>query len=328
MATLDTGAQLTLVELAKRTNNMNLLVIAENLSRKNAILQDAFWVEANQLTSHKITQRQSLPSGTWRQINAGVPSEASQTKQIVEPIGMLESYSKVDATLVKLAPNPQQFRSQEDLAFVEGLGQTLATAIFYGDIDVNPEQFDGLASRYGLLANASVHGAGGTGSDLASLWIIKWGERQDGVHMVYPRGNRMMGVEVSDLGEDTVQDGSGNEYQAFRTHFQLNAGICIRDTRSIARVANIETAGTTNNFLDTSNPTDNIVITALNQFVDLTGAVIYVNRTIKTQMDIQAKDKTNVYYTVENVWGRPTTHFQGIPVRLCEALLDTEDAVA
>lgn len=328
MATLDTGAQLTLVELAKRTNNMNLLTIAEVLSRKNAILNDMFWVEANQLTSHKITQRQSLPSGTWRKINKGVAAEASQTKQIVEPIGMLESYSKVDAALVRLAPNPQQFRSDEDMAFVEGLGQTMATALFYGDLDANPEQFDGLSSRYGALADSPVFGAGGAGSDLASVWVIKWGEAADGTHAIYPRNSRTMGIQVTDLGEDTVQDADGNEYQAFRTHFLWNAGLCIRDDRSIARIANIESAGTTNNFLDTSNLTEDILIAALNQFVDLGNTVIYANRTMKTQMDIRAKDKTNVNYFIDSVFGMPTVHFQGIPIRLCEALLITEDAVA
>ena len=142
MAELEVANQLTLVELAKRTNNNDILLIAEVLSKKNRILQDAVWAEANQLTSHRITQRVAEPSGTWRQLNAGVPTEASQTVQIEEGIGMLEAYSKVDADLVKLAPDPRAFRMSEDTAFLNGLAKTFATALIYGNASTNPEQIN------------------------------------------------------------------------------------------------------------------------------------------------------------------------------------------
>ena len=321
MANIDSYTSLNLVELAKRTGNGNLLLIAEVLTEKNAMLKDAAWVQANQLTSHKITRRQALPSGTWRQLNAGVPSEVSHTVQVVEPIGMLESYSLVDKVLANLAPNPQQFRSDEDMAFVEGMSQSLTDALIYGAITTNPDQFDGFATRYNDLALSNVYDGGGA-TDLTSIYIVKWGERGDGCHIVYPRASESMGINVNDLGEDTVQDGSGNEYQAFRTHFQVFSGLCVRDDRAFARIANVDStvAWSTSNI-------DNIMIEALNNFWDLNATAIYVNRAIMTQMDIQAKDKDNVYYTPGEVWGQPTTMFRGIPVRLTDAILNTETAV-
>ncbi|MCE5226765.1 MAG: hypothetical protein LLG05_13035, partial [Porphyromonadaceae bacterium] len=45
-------SQYTLVELAKRTNNGNLLEIAEVLSITKEMFQDAVWIEANQTASN------------------------------------------------------------------------------------------------------------------------------------------------------------------------------------------------------------------------------------------------------------------------------------
>lgn len=322
MPTIDSYTSLNLVELAKRTGNGNLLLIAEVLTEKNAIVQDAFWVQANQLTSHKITRRQALASGTWRQLNKGVPAEVTETRQIVEPIGMLESYSKVDKVLANLAPNPQQFRSDEDMGFVEGMSQTLADALIYGAITSNPDSFDGFATRYNALSLANVYDGGGS-ANRTSIYIVKWGERGDGCHVIYPRASESMGINVSDLGEDTVLDASSNEYQAYRTHFQVFSGLCVRDDRAFARIPNIDSTAAWS-----SSKIDDIIIEALNNFWSLDATVIYVNRAIMTAMDIQAKDKTNVYYTTGEVWGHPTTMFRGIPVRLVDAILNTEAAVA
>jgi hypothetical protein len=58
------------------------------------------------------------------------------------------------------------------------------------------------------------------------------------------------------------------------------------------------------------------------------GAVIYVNRKIFSQMDKQAMDKSNVLYSTKDVFGVPTTTFRGFPVRLVEAITNTETAVS
>jgi hypothetical protein len=313
--------QLTLVELAKRTHDGNLVQITEILNQVNEMLDDAIWIEANGITTHKATIRTSLPTGTWRRLNMGVPSEASSTRQILEGMGMLESYSKVDVDEVDLAPDPAGYRSGEDMAFVEGLSQTLMETIIYGNALVDPEQFNGFATRYNALSMPNVWGGGGTGSDLTSIWLVQWDRNK--VHMIYPRNSRTMGIRVRDLGEDTVSDGAGGEYQAYRTHFKVNAGMVVRDYRCVQRYCNIETSGSSNIF------DDNVLIAALNQMPNRgRGAVIYANRTILTQMDQYANDKTNVFYSVGEEFGRPITYFRGIPVKLVEKIVDTEDAVA
>jgi len=313
--------QLSLLELAKRTtDDGNLIAIAEVLDETNDVLLDAPWQPSNQTQSHLITRRNSLPSGTWRKINEGIAATASSTTQVVEPIGLLEAYSKVDKVLVDIAANPAEFRAMEDRAFIEGLSQDLADAIIYGNAGSHPERFNGLAVRLNDLSQSNVFDAGGSGSDVTSLYIVQWGVGR--VYMVYPRNDAALGLMARDLGEDTVLDASNNEYQAYRTHFSVKPGLAVVDERSIIRIANVETSGSTNIF------DDDTLIEALNNLpYNGVGAVVYCNRTIKTQMDIRAKDKSNVNYSPAEVWGRPVMTFRGVPVRRVDAILDTETAV-
>lgn len=322
MTVFNQYSQYTLVELAKRTNNGNLLEIAEVLSITKEMFQDAVWIEANQTASHVGTKRTNLPSGTHRQANQGVASEASSTKQVAEPICRLEAHSRVDEAILDLAPDKAKARSQEDLAFVEGLGQTIETNMIYGDIDTNPEQIDGLATRYDATSDANVIGASGTGDDTTTLWVIEWGPMK--VHMIYPKGSQA-GLQTEDMGKQLVTNDSGSTYfWAWFTKFVAWYGLYVHDDRCVQRIANIETSGSTNT-LD-----DNDIIEALNLLPQAGGGgstAIYVNRTLKTQLEILAKDKTNVNYTSDNAFGVPVTRFRGIPVRLCESIVNTESAI-
>lgn len=323
MAVLHTGTQLTILELAKRTDpDGELAVIAEVLAQDNEILLDAPWIEANDVFGHKITRRTALPTGSWRKLNAGVAAETSKTQEVYETIGMLESYAEVDKDLADGAPNPKQFRNQEAQAFLEGLSQTLASTIFYGNTATDPEKFDGLATRMpALAATSNVIGCGGTGSgtDLTSIYIVNWGPNK--AFMIYPRGSKTFGVNHKDLGEDT-KVASSTMWQVYRDHFQVKTGLCIKDDRSIGRVANIEISGTSNIFDE-----DNL-IKILNRMPGAgRGAVLYCNATVQSQMEIQLKDKTNVNYTPgggEGLAGAPVVKFRGCPVRRVDQIVTTE----
>jgi hypothetical protein len=320
---------MSMLELARRMDpDGDLSVIAEILAEDNEWLVDANWLEANDVFSHKHTQRTSLPSGSWRKINEGVGVESSQTIEVIENIGMLEVYSEVDKELVDAAPNPASFRMQESSAFLEGLAQTLAATFLYGDEGTDPEQFTGLAPRMAsLAATANVIGEGGTGSDLTSIFIVQWGETR--THMIYPRGSQL-GIRHTDMGEVTVTSAtslrpSTAQYQAYRDHFQTKSGLVVRNPKCIARLCNIETTGTTNTFDE-----DNL-ITLLNRMpMKGKGAAIYVNETVLTQMEIKLKDKNNVFYTAsggEGLAGEPMIRFRGNPIRLMDQILITEAAL-
>ena len=55
--------------------------------------------------------------------------------------------------------------------------------------------------------------------------------------------------------------------------------------------------------------------------------VIYCNRIIRTYLDIQAVNKTNVLLRLDEWDGEAVTTFRGIPIRTCDQLLNTEARV-
>ena len=318
-----TGNRMTLIDLAKRTKDGAVLAIAEVMNKVNTVLDDAVWIQANGETQHITSKRISLPTGSWRKINQGVALEKSSTQQIVEGIGMLEAYAHVDTALVEWAPNPAAFRLSEDLAFVEGMSQTLATTIFYGTTAGAPEKFDGFATRYahlttlGTSAVHNVHGYGGTGSSLNSVWIVQWGSPS--VHMIYPKNSTTVGLKVQDDGILTVYDSSGNPFKVYQTHFKQYGGICVRDDRCVQRVCNIPA---------TAANLSGKLIDAFRQMPQGgANAVIYANTTVLAALDKEAKDKVNVNYGPTDAFGRPTMFFRGIPVKQVDALLSTETAI-
>jgi len=312
------NSQLTLVELAKRTLNNMVVSIAEVLSKTIQVLEDAVFIECNKQENYTFTRRLGLPTGSWRQINAGVSEEASITQQVTEGTGLLESYSTIDTELVKLAGNTAAFRNTEDVAFLEGLTQTFGTALLYGNIGINPEQIQGWAVRY-ASTGTMIKSAGGSGGDTTSAWIVQWGETK--CHMLFPQGSDV-GMSADDLGEQTVLDGSSNPYQAYRTLFKFHPGFAVHDNRTIGRVVNIESTGAANLY----DPDKMIGI--INEMIErASGAVIYVNSAVMTQVDIQAMDKSNVYYFVKEIFGVPTSHFRGIPIKQFDSILNTETAI-
>lgn len=312
--------QLTLVEMANRSSNKQLQEIAEVLDRENDILTDLQFVEANNVTRHSTTRRNYLPQGEARQLNKGVGRSATQTVPIEEEMTMIETYSVVDKRLAAMSGNAAKFRKDEDIGIVSGLGQQMAEVIVYGNRSNNLGEINGLAYRRSELADPNVVDGGGTTGEISSLYIIQHGTQY--FHGHYPRGSQS-GIVVRDLGEDTVTDEDGKEFQAYRTHFAWDLGMTVRDERSLQRVANIQVDA------DTLPRIDNFIIQALNQMPNRgNGAVIYANRDVFTVFDQLANDKANAAFGFDTVFGRQVVTFRGHRIGLMESILSAEDVVA
>lgn len=326
MALLDATSKLTLLDLAAETGpEGDLLKMAMVLAKTNDILLDAPWIQANGPTSHEILQSISLPTGTWRLINRGVPIEAPHGTKVTEELGMLESYAEIDKKLVDIAPNPVEFRSNKALSTLEGMNQTWGSAMIYGNSTTDPEKITGLAPRLNSTGLTLVKSAGSTSTagDLTSVYIVMWGETQ--TYIAYPKDAVMFGVSHQDLGEVTLQDADGNQLQGYRDHYRLDVGLCVEDPRSVARYCNIEVTGSTHTF----DPTH--IFEIINKMPGRgAGSAMYCNSTIYTQLDklAYAKVVPITYGGDADVFGRPVMRFRGIPVRQVDAILDTEELVA
>ena len=320
----------TLADVASRMDDKgNISDIIEMLTETNEILEDATWLEANGFTEHKTTVRSGLPQGTWRMLNYGVQPEKSTTVTIKDSMGMLESYALTDKALADLNGNSAAWRLSEERAFVEGMNQNLANTLFYGDTSATPQRFTGLAPRFNSKAaenGQNIIDAGGTGNDLTSIWLCVWGPNT--LHGIYPKGSKA-GLVIRDLGEDTVKDAEGGEYQAYRTHYKWDAGLTLRDWRYVVRIANINWQQLTK---DTQAGAD--LIDLMTQAIELLPnanmgrAVFYVNRKVRSFLRRQIANKVmGSTLTMEQVAGKHVVSFDGIPVKRSDALLLSEAQV-
>ena len=325
----------TLVDLAKRLDpDGKIANIAEILNLTNEVLDDMPWIEGNLPTGHRTTIRSGIPAPTWRKLYGGVQPTRSQTVQITDNCGMMEAYAEVDKALADLNGNSAAFRLSEDKPIIEGMSQALATTLFYGNEGTAPETFTGLAPRFNTvtLANSqsadNVLSAGGSGSDLASVWLVVWGENS--VHGIYPKGSKA-GLSMEDKGQVTVEDVDGSKGRAemYRSHYRWDCGLSVRDWRYVVRICNIKTSTLTK---DASSGADLVDLMA--QAMELLPnksagrPVFYCNRLIRSTLRRQIKNAKNVFIAMSEVAGKHVMMLDEVPVKRCDALLNTETTIS
>lgn len=327
----------TLLDLAKRLDpDGTIAPIVEILNQTNEILLDMVWVEGNLPTGHRSTIRTGIPQGTWRKLYGGVQPSKSTTAPVTDTCGMLEAYAEIDKAFADLNGNTAAYRLSEDKAFIEGMNQQMANALFYSNEATNPERFTGFAPRFNDFLNAESAdnmidgGSAGGQTDNASIWLVGWSDAT--VHGIIPKGSKA-GLQHRDLGEVTLEsaiDGNGGRMQAYRSHYRWDAGLTVRDWRYVVRIFNIDKSTT---LADASSGAKlyDLMFTAIDRLPNLSAVrpVFYMSRDMRTllrqQLSAQVKQST---LTIENVGGVRTTMFQEIPVRRVDALAADEARIA
>lgn len=340
-----------LVDWARRVDpDGSIAIIAEMLSQCNEVLKDMIWQEGNLPLGHKTTVRVGLPQGVWRAANQGVPGTKSLTAQFQDSIGELVDYSYVDKSIAALNGNVAKFRYSEDMAHIEGLSQQVAAALFYSNEGTTPQQFTGLAPRYNTTSTsvaksaANVIDGGGTGSSNLSIWLVGWGDNT--TFGIFPKGSQA-GLQYEDKGDVVPQaDTNGNRFEAYTSYFCWKLGLCVKDWRYNVRIANIDT---TTSGLQGSTPADlfqlmsRAVVRLPTASRRLSGITVsdapgdpmpgispawYVNRTGREYMDIQAIRDKNVLLSSTDYAGQPIQVFRDTPIRVVDALTNTEAQVS
>ena len=325
----------TMTDLMDRLDpNGELADVVEVLNETNEMLEDIVWVPANNKLSHKTTVRAGLPAVIWRKLNYGVPPSKSKTKQIEDSCGMLEALALVDKKLAEINGMSESWRASEESSFIEAMSQEFQKALLYGDSSKDPEKIMGFMPRFSTITaskaeNAvNVLSAGGTGSKLASILLVGWGQKT--VHGIYPE-NSPVGLQKRDLGEEPARDEDGNEFRALKTQYEWDVGLTVRDWRYVVRIANISAAKLTKD-PDDANGVDliTLMVKALARVPSLNNArfAFYCNREIETYLRLQMKNTKNVHLTLDEAAGRPVLRFDGIPIRRVDAMGFTEAQVS
>jgi hypothetical protein len=337
----------SLVDWARRADpDGSVAIVAELLSQCNEVLKDMIWQEGNLPLGHKTTVRVGLPTGVWRAANQGVGASKSLTAQFQDSIGELVAYSIVDKSLAELNGNVAKFRFSEDQAHIEGLSQQVASAVFYSNEATTPTQFTGFAPRYNTVSTSTAKNAvnvldgGGTGSANLSIWLVGWGDHT--TFGIFPKGSSA-GLVYEDKGDVTpAYDSSGNRFEAYTSYFRFKLGVCVKDWRYTVRIANIDT---TTAGLQGAAPADLFMFmsravvklpTATRRLSGITTSdapgdpvpginpAWYVNRTGREFLDIQAIRDRNVLLSSADYAGAPVIMFRDVPIRVVDALTNTE----
>lgn len=335
MAILANG-QPTLADAAALTTDSGAAVtIAELLEQTNPAFNDIPVEEANSTTGHKVSARQKLPETYLRRINQGIKPSKSGYGSVLESAGMFNALGQVDSKLVQLAVDKARFRFMENKGHIESMGERFFQSLLYGDPNVTPEEFLGIAPRYASLAAADrtavqIIDAGGTGSDLTSVYLVGWGEGS--VMGFYPKGTQA-GIQHKPFPEAMIDDGNGGQYAGFQDWFDLNMGLAVYDYRNIVRIANIDVSD-----LQSGDPITgitagakliNLFTIALEMLNNSSGLnpVFYAPRVVGTFMRLQMVNKANVWVTTTEIAGKKVTSFDGAPVRRMDAISLNETRV-
>lgn len=337
----------TLLDIARATDpNGRIASVAELLTQSNEILLDMPWVEGNLTTGHKGSIRTGLPEPIWRKLYQGVPPTKSLRATVEDSCGMLEDRSEIDVDVAALNGNSNEFRLSEATAHIEGMNQTMAEALIYGDATLHPERFNGLAQRYnsltGTVGAQNVISAGGSGNDLTSMWLAVWGKNT--VHGIYPKGSQA-GLVHRDLGEIDAFDANQNRYRALAELFQWKCGLHVKDWRYVVRIANIEVsdmAGVTGTQATTAATfLPKLMMKALARIPHrgMGNAVFYANRSVKEMLGIMALEKNQNVLSIQAAaqeFGQITPggletgglRFLGVPIRTVDRIDNTETALS
>lgn len=330
---------LDLIDLFKRSENQTLqqtAEIIELLKETNEILNDAIAVECNQGVLHRTTVRTGLPSATWGRLYQGIPQTKSTTAQVDDTTGFAEMLSSVDKRLLDLSGSPDAVRLSEATAHIEGMNQEIASKIFYGNTATDPEEFMGLAPRFNDLGAPNgnqIVDAGGSGTDNTSVWFVTWGDMA--AHLLYPQGSNA-GVSREDKGEQRVLDASSNPYYVLEELFRWHIGLSVRDWRKVARIANIDVSDLVGGSVDILKYFRQAFWRVQKHRLPGENMVIYCNADVMEALDAQitptvststTTSSGNVRLTPDQATGKEILSYRGIPIRQCDAILNTEAEV-
>ncbi len=334
MAALNTGF-LTLADVAKGKDKQ-IGAVAEVLAKEDAILNDIPYMEMNEKTYHVETIRSNLPPVYYRKANQAIPPGKSLIEERSFQAAHFESKSQMDLKVASRggADRIGFNRWNQAMGHIQAMGQEHSSLTFYGSLEDSPQKSPGLADIYSTLATTEetskqIIDAGGSGSDNTSVWVIHWGPQS--LFGIYPAGTTA-GLKRTDHGKVQIHgldvNGNAGTYWGLEEQFEIDHGLVVKDYRQAARIANISTdalqAGTGPDLID-------LLISAVHKIQSPSNGkgFIYVNRTIETYLDKQARRDVagggGLNYA--NYQGQEVLMFRGRPVRRADSLLDTEAAV-
>jgi hypothetical protein len=307
-------------------------ILIDLLSKLSPLTEDLSWKPTNLDTGYKFRAIEALPGVSYRSINEGVLPTRGTQKIITETCSLMESVFEIDKELIDIAPDKAVYRTEQAAAHLESMTVKLSEEIWYGTRAADPRGILGLSERYSNLtgpAADNIIDAGGTGNDNASIWLIGHGDRC--FHGIYPKSSRAGFEHIPGPKQDLVDPDNGGTYEGYRDRFKWRTGIALPDYRQVARICNIDVSNLLT-FGTGSDVSANLLLLVnrlTNRIHNLRNGrfVIYMNRDVKEAWENQILQKQNLALTIDAATGAITTAYKGIPIKVDDNLLSTEERV-
>ena len=282
--------------------------------------------QCNQNTREVIPLQGDLPEIAWRILNKGTTPTVTRFKSASYTCGGLENIFQIDEKLVELCG--RDYVMAENQTHMAALGNKMAETFFYGDENKNPAGFSGLGAYYYDTSTpdwgGQIKSAGGTGDALTSLWFV--GFSATSIYGICPpniptgfqhRYNGRVNVIVNDT-----------EIKAHEYQYTWDLGLVVADYRKAARLKDIDTTA-----LDASDAkafTANMAETfakidpPTGEQATLVG---FANKALMAYIiKTHALAGQGFVIDFKDFKGKPTLHYQGIPILLCDAISNSESA--
>jgi len=342
MTTKYPNSKYTLFDRAKETSDGKTVLPIISVMNEDIddFYMDVPFVEANMGLKHKIIRDTGMVASTKRTFYKGVTSSKRNKQVVFEDVMLQERRREIDEDEIDTLANPTTKLRQEDEGHARKLGEDVVNAFINGDQDDGSENMNGLLQRLSALNPSglnNVQSNGYTAGVGTSVLVVEWNtDETGGAYGIYPQAgfgkNAPFGVSIRDKGKEVVgeDDNVTAKFYAYVSQLKAWAGLAVGNNRKIARLCNINpTIGGSKSFED--GGTANLIKLLNNGKFKRNRTRIYVNPTIKTQMEIYGLDKSNVLWSPIEVFGREVIAFQSqIPIRIIDdtILTDSQDVVS
>jgi hypothetical protein len=311
-------AGLTLLDVAKANGSDALVgLIEESIQAHPELLGPGRTIRG---TSYKTFIRTALPGTGFRNANEGVAGVKSTFKNKLVETFIVNSRIEADRAVADAYEDgPEAMMAIEANGVMESVMRSLASQFYYGTSSTvatssaaSPTKgFPGLIETYNTSIEVNMSGAG---SDTSSVWAVKWGAGD--VQWVFGNNGSMT---LSDMMTERVLDGSNNPYTAYVRELLAYVGLQQVNINSVGRIKNID-AGTGLSDNDIANLLSLFPTGVRPDYLYMSRRSLRLLRASRTATLTQGGSDRSVALPFPD-------ESLGIPIRVTDAILDTETAV-
>lgn len=257
---------------------------------------------------YKTLVRTALPSATFRNANEGTTAKKSTFEnRLVETFIMEARFESDKAVADSHEDGAEAYIAVESSAILEANMRHVAKQFYYGTgSNGDSKGFPGVLAA--VDSDLVVDAGGTTDNTASSVWAVKFGPQD--ARWVW---GKQAQFEMSDLRVESLQDDSGNRFDAYVQTLLGYPGLQVGRKQAVGRIKKLtEDSGAT--------LTDDLVYKLLSKFPSgIVPDVLFMTR--------RSQEQLRSSRTATNATGNPAptpTEVAGIPIAVTDSILDTE----